>query len=239
LAEFAAILSDAARDGGNVLIPAFAIGRTQEILYHLGELYRAGQLPQTRVFLDSPMAIAATEIHERHRMLFNADARAALKANGATTRERLPDLRYVHTAEESMAINRITGGAIIIAGSGMCTGGRIRHHLKWNLWREAAHVVMVGFQAQGTPGRALVDGTKELRLLGEDIAVKAQIHTLGGFSAHAGQSELVKWAGHFQPPPHTYLVHGEPEKMSVLQEKLQAVHGWKTTIPSEGQTIQL
>jgi metallo-beta-lactamase family protein len=240
LAEFAEILAQAARDGGNVLIPAFAIGRTQDILYHLGEFYHAGRLPQMQVFLDSPMAIAATEVHARHAHVFNAEARAAMRHNGShTAREFLPVLRYVHTVEESMALNRITGGAVIVAGSGMCTGGRIRHHLKWNLWRQAAHVVIVGFQAQGTPGRALVDGARKLRLLGEDIAVKAHIHTLGGFSAHAGQTDLVKWAGHFQPPPQVYLVHGELDKMQALQTRLKGVHGWSAHIPAEGQTIRL
>ena len=239
LAEFQEILAHAARDGGNVLIPSFAVGRTQDILYHLGEFYQAGRLPQSQVFLDSPMAIAATEVHQRHSQVFNAEARAAMRENGSSVREFLPVLRYVHTVEESMAVNRITGGAIIIAGSGMCTGGRIRHHLKWNLWREDAHVVIVGFQAQGTPGRALVDGTKKLRLLGEEIAVKAHIHTLGGFSAHAGQSDLVKWAGHFQPRPRLYLVHGEPDKMQALQSRFATEPGWQAQLPVMGQTVQL
>jgi metallo-beta-lactamase family protein len=239
LAEFEEILAHAARDGGNVLIPAFAVGRTQDILYHLGEFYHAGRLPQTQVFLDSPMAIAATEVHQRHSQVFNAEARAAMRQNGRSVRKFLPVLRYVHTVEESMAVNRISGGAIIIAGSGMCTGGRIRHHLKWNLWRGNAHLVIVGFQAQGTPGRALVDGTKQLRLLGEEIAVKAHVHTLGGFSAHAGQSDLLKWANNFQPRPRTYLVHGEPDKMQALQTRLAAELGWEAQLPSDGQTIQL
>jgi metallo-beta-lactamase family protein len=239
LKEFAGILAQATRDGGNVLIPAFAIGRTQELLYHLGEFYHAGKLPQTKVFLDSPMAIAATEVHQRHQHVFNHEARAALRKNGATPAEFLPPLHYVRTVEESMSLNRITSGAIIIAGSGMCTGGRIRHHLKWNLWREATRVVIVGFQAQGTPGRALVDGAKRIRMLGEDIAVRAHIHTLGGFSAHAGQSDLVKWAGHFQPHPQLYLVHGELDKMQALQARLKAVHGWQAHIPVEGQMIHL
>lgn len=239
LKEFAGILAQAARDGGNVLIPAFAIGRTQELIYHLGEFYHAGQLPQTKVFLDSPMAIAATEVHQRHQQVFSREARAAIRQNGGgKTKEFLPPLHYVRTVEESISVNRITAGAIIIAGSGMCTGGRIRHHLKWNLWREASHVVIVGFQAQGTPGRALVDGAQRLRLLGEDIVVRAKIHTLGGFSAHAGQTDLVKWAGHFQPHPQLYLVHGELEKMQALQSRIKAVHGWEANIPSEGQTIQ-
>jgi len=239
LKELSGILAQAAKDGGNVLIPAFAIGRTQDLLFHLGEFYQAGLLPQTQVFLDSPMAIAATEVHQRHVQVFNREARAVMSENGDTARAFLPPLRFLRTVEESMALNRITGGAIIIAGSGMCTGGRIRHHLKWNLWRAAAHVVIVGFQAQGTPGRALVDGAKKLRLLGEDIAVKAQVHTLGGFSAHAGQSELVKWAGHFQPHPPLYLVHGEADKMEALQAQIKTVHGWESKIPQEGQTLRL
>ena len=238
LAEFARILQDAAASGGNVLIPAFAIGRTQEILYHLGEFYHAGKLPQTKVFLDSPMAIAATQVHQRHVQVFNREARAAMRKNGNTATEFLPPLRFVHSVEESMAVNRISGGAIIIAGSGMCNGGRIRHHLKWNLWRESAHVVIVGFQAQGTTGRALVDGATHVRLLGEDIVVKAQIHTLGGFSAHAGQTALVNWAGQFARRPPLFLVHGEPEKMQALQARIKTVHGWEAHIPSEDQTIR-
>lgn len=239
LAEFAEILAHAARDGGNVLIPAFAIGRTQEILYHLGEFYRDGTLPQAQVFLDSPMAIAATEVHQRHMQVFSREARNAIGDNGGTAKTFLPPLRYLHTVEESMSLNRITGGAVIIAGSGMCSGGRIRHHLKWNLWREAAHVVIVGFQAQGTLGRALVDGAQHVRLLGEEIAVKAHIHTLGGFSAHAGQSDLVRWAGHFQPQPKLFLVHGELDKMQALQTRIESVHGWKAEIPAERLVIQL
>jgi metallo-beta-lactamase family protein len=239
LAEFAGILAAAAASGGNVLIPAFAIGRTQEILFHLGQFYHAGRLPQSRVFLDSPMAIAATEVHQRHMQVFNREARSAIRQNGGTARDFLPPLQYVHTVEESMALNRIAGGAVIIAGSGMCTGGRIRHHLKWNLWREAAHVVIVGFQAEGTTGRALVDGARQIHLLGEDIAVKATVHTLGGFSAHAGQTQLVHWTGHFQPPPQVYLVHGELDKMQALQSRLKAAHGWTAHIPAEGQTIQV
>ncbi len=239
IVEFEQILQDAAGSGGNVLIPAFTIGRTQEILYHLGEFYQAGKLPQAKVYLDSPMGIAATEVHQRHMHVFSHEARSAIRENGNSARDFLPPLQYVHSVEESMALNRLAGGAIIIAGSGMCTGGRIRHHLKWNLWRSAAHVVIVGFQARGTTGRALVDGAQRIRLLGEDIAVKAKIHTLGGFSAHAGQSDLVKWAGRFQPHPRLYLVHGEPDKMEALQARVKSVHGWQADIPSEGQTISL
>jgi metallo-beta-lactamase family protein len=240
LAEFAAVLEAAAASGGNVLIPAFAVGRVQEILFRLGELYQAGRLPQQTVFLDSPMAIAATEVHQRHRRLFDKAALAEMEQNGGTAQTFLPPLRYTRTTEESMAINRITGGSIIIAGSGMCTGGRIRHHLKYNLWRENAHVVIVGFQAQGTPGRALVDGARTLGLLGEDIAVKAHIHTLGGFSAHAGQRELVEWAANFTAPrPSLYLVHGELSAMQTLRDELRAQLQWDAVIPHAAQTIDV
>jgi metallo-beta-lactamase family protein len=240
LDEFAAILDDAADSGGNVLIPAFAVGRSQEILYRLGELYRAGRLKQQKVFLDSPMAIAATEVHQRHRRLFDKETLATLGKSGDNLQAFLPPLQYTRDTQESMAINRITGGAIIIAGSGMCTGGRIRHHLKYNLWRKEAHVVIVGFQAQGTAGRALVDGAKKLPLLGESIAVKAHVHTLGGFSAHAGQKELVEWAGRFKTPrPQLYLVHGEIDAMQALRDKIRSNLNWGAVIPQPTQTISL
>ncbi len=240
LNEFAGILAQAARDGGNVLIPAFAVGRTQELLYILGEFHHAGKLPQGKVFLDSPLAIAATEVYRRHLDLFNRAVRTRIREFGADPREQLPPLVYSRSPAESMAINRIAGGAVIIAGSGMCTGGRMRHHLKWNLWRPQAHVVIVGFQAQGTPGRALVDGAKKLRLLGEDIAVRARIHTLGGFSAHAGQSQLIAWAGPFRRAgPRLYLVHGEPDKMEALAARLHEMHGFEAAIPEPGATIPL
>jgi metallo-beta-lactamase family protein len=236
LREFAGILEQAARDGGNVLIPSFAVGRTQEILYTLGEFHREGRLPQSRVFLDSPLAIAANEVHRRHHDLFNREARERIRRYGADPREQLPPLSYSHTPEESMAINRVSGGAVIIAGSGMCSGGRIRHHLKWNLWRAQAHVVFVGFQALGTPGRALVDGAGRISLLGEDIAVRATIHTLGGFSAHAGQSALTEWVGPLRAA-RLCLVHGEPDRMRTLARRIAGAHGLKAEIPAPGATI--
>ncbi len=240
LDEFAAILDEAADSGGNVLIPAFAVGRSQEILYRLGELYQAGRLKQQKVFLDSPMAIAASEVHQRHRKLFDKETLAVLGKSGGSPQAFLPPLHYTRNTEDSMAINRISGGAIIIAGSGMCTGGRIRHHLKYNLWRKEAHVVIVGFQAQGTTGRELVEGAKKIRLLGEPVAVKAHVHTLGGFSAHAGQKELVEWAGHFKTPhPRLHLVHGEIDAMQALRDKIRADLGWAAVIPQPGQTIDL
>jgi metallo-beta-lactamase family protein len=235
--ELGDVLAAAHADGGNVLIPAFAIGRTQELLYTLGLLEREGRLPQAQVFLDSPMAIAATHTYERNTELFNEHDRERLR--GESLAKWLPALRYSETTEESLAINRISGGAVIIAGSGMCTGGRIRHHLKYNLWRREAHLVFCGFQAAHTLGRALVDGAKRVKLLGNQIAVKANIHTLGGFSAHAGQNELVRWASAFRPRPRVWLVHGEVEARDALADRLRTQLKLKAKLAKPGDAIAL
>lgn len=238
--EFAAALSAAAESGGNVLIPAFAVGRTQDLIYYLGDLHREGRLAQQVVFLDSPMAIEASTIYSRFTGLFNSDDPEFRQIMQHDWSQWLPILQYSRTAEQSMALNQIKGGAIIIAGSGMCNGGRIRHHLKHNLWRRNAHVIIAGFQARGTAGRALIDGAKKLKLLGEEIAVEATIHTLGGFSAHAGQSQLLGWAGHLKAArPRLYLVHGEHEKMLELQRAFLDQHDWNAVIPTLGETITL
>ena len=238
LEEFEAILAEATETGGNVLIPAFAVGRTQEIIFRLGELYHAGKLPRHRVYLDSPMAIAATEAYQRYQDVFNREDRSVLRrGKTGSLKAFLPVLGFTHSTEESMALNRISGGAVIIAGSGMCTGGRIRHHLKHNLWRATSHIVIVGFQARGTPGRALIDGARTFRLGGEEIAVKAKIHTLGGFSAHAGQSQLLDWVtGFSRQRPEIYLVHGEPDAKSALHRRLSEA-GWRANVARSGQAI--
>lgn len=240
LSEFRDIISDAYEKNGNVLIPSFAVGRTQEVIFYLGELYQKGDLRQTAVFLDSPMAIAATEVYHRYQNVFNEQDRSELRhAKAGTLHSFLPVLRYSQTPEESMAINKINSGAIIIAGSGMCNGGRIRHHFKHNLWRRNTHVMIVGFQARGTPGRALVDGAKTLHVVGEDVAVNASIHTLGGFSAHAGQQQLLDWASNFrQANPRLYLVHGEDDAKQALHQKLAELN-MDANIPKYGETIIL
>ena len=240
LEEFASIIAEASENGGNILIPAFAIGRTQEIIFRLGELYQMGKLQHQAAFLDSPMAIAATEVYHRYQKVFNREDSAALRrARSGSLRSFLPVLRYSRTTEESMALNRIQAGAIIIAGSGMCNGGRIRHHLKHNLWRRSAHVIIVGFQPVGTPGRALVDGARTFRIGGEEIAVKARIHTLGGFSAHAGQSQLLSWVEGFRKNrPKIYLIHGEPAAKSTLRKRLSQ-QGWQANVPDYGTSITI
>ena len=240
LAEFRDVILQANENGGNVLIPAFAVGRTQEIIFYLGELYQQGDLNHQAVFLDSPMAIAATEVYHRYQHVYNEEDVAAIKqTKSGTLHSFLPVLRYSRRTEESMAINKIRNGAIIIAGSGMCDGGRIRHHLKHNLWRRDAHVMIVGYQVHGTPGRALVDGAEQIRIVGEDIAVNAKIHTLGGFSAHAGQQQLIDWVAKFRNAnPKVYLIHGEDEAKAILREKLQGA-GMDASIPGSSETITI
>jgi metallo-beta-lactamase family protein len=240
LDELAGILQQAHRDGGNVLIPSFAVGRTQDLIYYLGRFYQEGRLPQQAVFLDSPMAIRANAIYSRFHEQFNPVDRAALQAKGVKRVEDwLPVLRCTESPEESMAINRVKSGAVIIAGSGMCTGGRIVHHFKHNLWRSECHLVFPGFQARGTLGRTIVDGASTVKLLHQRIAVRAQVHTLGGFSAHAGQSQLLDWVAHFEHRPELYLVHGELEKMQALQQALRQRLNWIANIPEPGEQIAL
>jgi len=237
--EFAQVLAAAFEDGGNVLIPAFAIGRTQEILYHLSMLYHQGRLRQQRIFLDSPMAIRVTELYERRRSTLDPEDLHALNvAAHGDPEQYLPGLRLTRSVEESMAINRIRGGAIIIAGAGMCNGGRILHHFRYNLEHSSTRVVIVGFQAAGTNGRRLVDGANHLKVLGKDLKVRAHIHTIGGFSAHAGQTELVAWASAFRDRPRFYLVHGEPTAQLALQQIL-ATTGIDAEIPAYQQRIEL
>lgn len=240
LEELAGILAQAQRDGGNVLIPAFAVGRTQDLIYYLGRFYQEGRLPQQVVYLDSPMAAEANRIYLQHINEFADSDREYMRGTGtAKVGEWLPVLRTTQSVDESIALNRIQSGAIIIAGSGMCTGGRIVHHLKHNLWREECHIVFPGFQARGTLGRAIVDGASTVRILRQRIGVRAQIHTLGGFSAHAGQSQLIQWVGHFEHKPELYLIHGEREKMDVLQKALHERLNWNANIPEPGDRIAI
>lgn len=238
LKEFENIIEQASENGGNIMIPSFAVGRTQEIIFRLGELYQKGKLRHQVVYLDSPMAIAVTEVYHRYQNVYNNEDAAALQRDRyGSLHTFLPVLRYSTSTEESMALNKVEAGAIIIAGSGMCTGGRIRHHFKHNLWRRNAHVIIVGYQAMGTPGRALIDGAKVYRIGGDKVVVNASIHTLGGFSAHASQSQLIDWIGYFSKPhPRLYLVHGEAEAKLVLQQKL-AAQGWSANIPGSGECI--
>lgn len=217
-AEIEAVIAQTRGAKGNILIPAFAVGRTQDILYDFARNYDAWGLGDWRIFLDSPMAIQATEVYLRHGDLHDREAAALWAKNSHAP--LLPNLTLSRTSRQSMQLNRVRSGAIIIAGSGMCNGGRIRHHLKHNIWRNNCHVVIVGFQARGTLGRSLVDGARHIRLWGETIKVEAQIHTIGGLSAHADQAGLMDWYGHFRHRPPLMLVHGEPDASAALAAKL-------------------
>ncbi len=204
---------------GNVVIPSFALERTQEILYYLHRGIRSGAIPlHVRVFLDSPMAISATEIFRRHPECFDQDFLDELQHGDPFA---MPGLHFTRDSAESMGINNIDSGAIILAGSGMCNGGRVRHHLKHNLWRERCSVVFVGYAAEGTLARRIVDGAASVRIFNEDIPVRAQVWTINGFSAHADQPSLLAWLG-ATPRRKVFLVHGEYGRgMRAMQEVLE------------------
>lgn len=212
-----------------VLIPAFAVERTQEILYVLGEFDRAGRLPRIPIILDSPLAIKATQIFRKNKKYYDEEARAIVE-KGYDPFD-LPTLKFTETTEQSMAINKIVGSAIIIAGNGMCTAGRIKHHLKHNLWRPGASLVIVGFQAGGTTGRRIVDGAKQVKIFGENVSVKARVFTIGGFSAHADQNDLTEWVSHFESRPRVFLVHGEPTASEALAKKIRDLFNLEVRIP--------
>lgn len=238
LDQFREILAETWARGGNVMIPSFAIGRTQELIFHLGCLHEAGELDDWQVFLDSPMAIEVTEVYDRWlHIMDDDDIRCLTDAGRESLAKFLPSLKLCRTAEESMAINNIKRGAIIIAGSGMCTGGRIRHHFKHRIWREENTLIFIGFQAQGTLGRLLVDGKKEIKMFGDEFKVRARIETIGGLSAHAGQSELIAWAAGFSGEPKFILIHGEATALDALSQKLWLDKRIRSDIPAPGSSI--
>lgn len=223
---------------GNVIIPAFAVGRTQELIYHFHELTRQGRFQNLNLFVDSPMATEVTRITMRHLQLFDAAAKelAAWRAAG----RGLPMLKFTGSVEESMALNNIHSGAVIISASGMCDGGRVKHHLRHNLGRRENSILITGFQAQGTLGRRLVDKAESVRIFGQEIPVKADIYTLGGFSAHADQKALLRWLGGFrQPPRKTFVVHGEAETAALFAATIEQQLGWKVRVPVLGEGVEL
>jgi metallo-beta-lactamase family protein len=238
LTELEAIFSDTLSNGsGNILIPAFAVGRTQEILYLFAKYYKEWGLDRWRIFLDSPMAIEATDVYARNSELFDEESLALWRGN--QRHALLPNLHFTRSAEESMQLNQIRAGAVIIAGSGMCTGGRIKHHLKHNVWRNDCHIIITGYQAQGTLGRALVDGAAHIRLWGETVRVAATVHTVGGLSAHADQTGLMNWYAGFEARPPVALVHGETEAIDRLASELRETLGAKVRVPRAGEMLDL
>jgi metallo-beta-lactamase family protein len=226
------------RKGGNVIIPAFAVGRTQDMLYLLADLTRQGRIPKLTVFVDSPMATAATEITYKHMALLDDETHALMGRHGGAAHFR--KLNFVEDVEESKSLDRIKGGAVIISASGMCEAGRIKFHLRANLPRRESTILITGFQAAGTFGRRLVDGAKRVRLLGEDIPVRADLYTLGGLSAHADRTALLAWLGHFRSKPRkVFVVHGEETVATGFAADLQTQFGWDAMAPLPGQSVVL
>jgi len=236
-AEVEEIVSVTRNAKGNIIIPAFAVGRSQLLLYWMALHYKEAELARWKIFLDSPMAIRATSVYSKFINLFDQDAQDLWRATDI--RSALPNLSFTRTANQSRELNFIKSGAIIIAGSGMCTGGRIKHHLRQNLSRKECHVIIVGFQAGGTPGRALVDGAKKIRLFGQSVKVAAQIHTIGGLSAHAGQTGLCNWYDRFEQRPPLILVHGEPEAQSTLRDVIRDKYAAAVHIAQPGDRFDL
>lgn len=240
--EFKMAIKETFHRGGNVIIPSFALERTQEILYILREMYVTGEFPEGGiVFLDSPLAISATDIFLRHTNYFDRIARMKMKRDGSIF--DFPALKYARSPRESKAINKIMSKAIIIAGSGMCTGGRILHHLKRNAGREECSIVFVGYQVKDTPGRAIVDGDRSIVIQGEEIEVKAEVFTIGGFSAHAGRTELVNWVttnnkNTSEFPEKVILVHGEDRSRESLRRVLKDLNIKEVILPRFGETIK-
>lgn len=235
--EITQVLSSTTSASGNILIPAFAVGRTQELLYLFAKYYKDWNLDRWQIFLDSPLAIEATRIFMQHSDLFDDEMLALWQKN--KQQSILPNLNISRTTNQSMALNRIHSGAIIIAGSGMCSGGRIKQHFKHNIWRSDCHVIISGFQARGTLGRALVDGAKRIKLWGETVNVEASIHTIGGLSAHADQSALISWYKNFTNSPPLVLVHGEEEAQELLANKIKSETTARVTIAKRGQKVDL
>ena len=224
---------------GNVIIPAFAVGRTQEVLHVLADLVRLGRAPALTIFVDSPLATRATEITARYAAILDRESRD-LAGWVARNKDKVR-VRFTETPQDSMAINSVTRGAVIVAASGMCEGGRVRHHLRHNLPREECAIVFTGFQAAGTLGREIVDGAARVRLFRDDVPVRASVHTIGGLSAHGDQGALVAWLSAFRPPPaRAFVVHGERATAVGFAELVRERLHWPSVeVPQRGDCVRL
>ncbi len=236
--EAIGIIREALNSKGKILVPSFAIGRTQDIIYYIEQAFRKGGLPRFPIYIDSPMAIEASRIYMSHPELFDDEMKEFI-GSGEMDRDK-GYIRPTPSAEESKSLNDVKGPCMIIAGSGMCNAGRIRHHLRHNLWKPETSVLIVGYQAEGTLGRRLVDGDKSVYIFGERIAVRAQIHKLGGFSAHAGQTDLLKWFNALAPArPKVVLTHGEEKSRAPLAKIILHRYGLQPFLPEYGNSIEL
>ncbi|MEW8222178.1 MAG: MBL fold metallo-hydrolase [Candidatus Thiodiazotropha taylori] len=236
--EIGEIIREATHQKGNLLIPAFSIGRSQEILYYLGKYYDEWGLNRWQVFLDSPMAIRASKVYWDYPHLYDEEATKLRKK--IHEMPHLQNLKLTASPQESMGINRIKSGAIIISASGMMTGGRIIHHLKHNISRSGSHIMIVGYQANGTMGRALVEGKSTVRIHGDEYRVKAKVHTVGGLSAHGDVDDLTRWLSSYRKSsPHVHVVHGEPESKSDLRDHIESELGYKASVPELGDVLDI
>ncbi|MBN2684855.1 MAG: MBL fold metallo-hydrolase [Pontiellaceae bacterium] len=236
--ELERIINETHQAGGNVVIPSFALERTQELLYHLNNLLQEDRIPHLMAFVDSPMAVKITEVFKKHPELFDEETMAHVRAGEKPC--DFPGLTMSQSVDQSKAINHIKGTAIIIAGSGMCTGGRIKHHLKNNIDRPESTILFVGYQAVGTLGRILLEKPETVRIFGEEHLVKARIERIGGFSAHADRNELLRWLSSIQQPPRkVFVVHGEESQSAAFQQYLSEKTGWTCVVPSYEQEVVL
>jgi metallo-beta-lactamase family protein len=237
-AAIADVINAAQEAGGNIIVPSFALERSQELLYFISELLREGTIPHLMVFLDSPMASAITKVFKRHPELYDPQMRRTLQNRESPF--DFPGVKYTENTKESKAINAIKGTVIVIAGSGMCTAGRIKHHLVNNITRPQSTIMFVGYQAVGTLGRRLVDGDPEVRILGENYAVKARIVPIQGFSAHADRDELLHWLSTLPKPPRKlFVIHGEAESAQSFGRYVHEKTGWDVAVPDYQEEVIL
>jgi len=236
--KLAEVINYTHKAGGNIITPSFALERSQELLYHLNKLLIEGQIPHMLVFMDSPMAIRVTEVFERHPELFDDEAIQFVRQEKSPF--DFPGLTMTRTVEESKAINHIKGTVMIIAGSGMCTGGRIKHHLVTNISRPESTMLFVGYQAIGTLGRNIVNGCEKVRILGQTHPIKARIVQISGFSAHADRDELFKWLSSLKKPPkHLFITHGEADTALHFADFLKEKTGWEISVPEYKEEVLL
>ena len=232
--QLADAINSTVKGRGNILVPSFALERSQEVLYYLNTLLMERRIPRLLVFLDSPMAVGITDVFNEHTELYDSDM-MELTRQGSSPFD-YHGLTMVRTVAQSKAINNVFGSTMIIAGSGMCTGGRIKHHLVTNISRSESSILFVGYQAAGTLGRIIVDGAKKVRLMGKQYPVRARVSQINGFSAHADRDELFRWLSSLKrPPKHIFVVHGEPEAAKKFADFINSKTGWNTSVPEYGQ----
>jgi metallo-beta-lactamase family protein len=232
------VINSTKEAGGNIIVPSFALERAQELLYYINELLLADAIPHLKVFLDSPMAARITKVFQKHRELFDEEMTEFVEHNESPF--KFPGLNMVGTSEQSKALNHMKGTIMVIAGSGMCTGGRVKHHLVNNIGNPRNTIMFVGYQAVGTLGRRIVDGEKEVRILGQKYRIKASVVRINGFSAHADRDELFKWLGALERPPRkVFVVHGEAESAQRFGDYLKQKTGWQVVVPAYQDEIVL